>query len=390
MVAKTAEDSWITIHEWMVNIRRQIHQYPELGLETPKTRDLVETALDDLGISHQRLIGTGVKGRLGPDQGPAILLRADMDALPILENTELSYSSQREGRMHACGHDAHTAMLLGAARYLKQYELDLAHPVVLMFQPGEEGPGGALPMIDAGVLDQPLVARAAMVHVSSELSVGRVATRAGAAMASCDDFRIVVHGRGGHGSAPHRGVDAITVSAGLIQFIQTWVSRERDPLDPVVISIGTIHGGFRENVIADRVEMTGTLRTLNPKTRRQLIQNFASRLEDYAKTYGAHLDVSLDPGYPVLMADPEWSRQAHDILQENLSPKVEVLTRPEPVMGVEDFAYIAERVPSTAVDVGVMGPHSVTGLHSSGFILDEDALIVGAKVYALLALHAAF
>ncbi|MDA8194438.1 MAG: M20 family metallopeptidase [Thermaerobacter sp.] len=380
---------WAPIEPWIRAIRRRIHQHPELGLETPETRVVVETALDEWGIAHERLIRHGVKAILGPVGPTAILLRADMDALPIKEDTGLSYASAYGGKMHACGHDAHTAMLLGAARYLKLREAELRHPVVLMFQPGEEGPGGALPMIEAGVLADPPVARAAMVHVSSELPVGQVAIRAGASMASCDDFRLVVRGKGGHGSTPHRGVDAIVVSAALIQFLQTWVSRERDPLDPVVISIGTIHGGDRENVIADRVEMTGTIRTLNPATREQLRLQFGPRLRELAALYGARVEVQVDAGYPVLMADHEWTRQVGAILEEHIALGA-VVERAHPVMGVEDFAYVAERVPGTNVEIGVVGDGFHSGLHSSGFVLDERALKMGAVVYAALALHAEF
>ncbi|MCY0909145.1 MAG: M20 family metallopeptidase, partial [Sulfobacillus thermotolerans] len=260
-----AENLWQTIEPWMVDVRRQIHRFPELGLETPHTQQVVEEALDFLQISHHRLIGTGVVGVIAPNaQGPAMLLRADMDALPILEATGLPFSSEISGRMHACGHDMHTAMLLGAAYYLKHHEAQLSHPVILMFQPGEEGPGGALPMIEAGILDNPPVSRAVMVHVDSDLAAGVVGLFSGPAMASPNDFSITVKGRGGHGAHPDKTVDAIIAATAIVQACQTLVSREEDPTEPLVVTFGTICGGYRENVIADTVEMTGTIRILSP------------------------------------------------------------------------------------------------------------------------------
>ncbi|MCY0880397.1 MAG: amidohydrolase, partial [Firmicutes bacterium] len=182
------EKIWQEITPWMINLRRQIHRYPELGLETPQTAGLIAQTLQELGLATWRPIANGVVATLGPSEGSAILLRADMDALPIFENTDLPYASTIEGRMHACGHDAHTAMLLGAAFYLKAHEQELMHPVTLMFQPAEEGPGGALPMIEGGVLDRPSVARAVMVHVTGDLPAGVIGLRGGPAMASPNDF----------------------------------------------------------------------------------------------------------------------------------------------------------------------------------------------------------
>lgn len=380
------DERWADIEEWMRDIRRTIHRYPELGLTTPRTADLVQSALDALNIPHQRPIPYGIKAFLGPQTGTgALLLRADMDGLPIMEDTGLSFQSEIPGSMHACGHDAHTAMLLGAARYLKAREPDLVRPVVLMFQPGEEGPGGALPMIREGILDNPGVSRAAMIHVSSELPVGVVGLKEGPTMGACDDFRIVIHGRGGHGSSPHRGVDAIMVAASLLQFIQTWVSREQSPLEPLVISVGTIAGGYRENIIADRVEMTGTIRTLHRATRERVTREFADRIRRYVANWRATAEVELNPGYPAFIADVPWTRTAAAILEDAL-PEGAVRLLDEPTLGVEDFAYIAERVPAVHINVGIVGAEFRTGLHSAGFILDEQALRVGAACYAALAM----
>lgn len=370
----------------MVNIRRQIHQQPELGLNTPKTADLVERSLDELGIHHCRIIENGVVAQMGPKEGEAVLLRADMDGLPVAEQTNLPFSSRVPNRMHACGHDAHTAMLLGAAYYLSRSESELTHPVTLMFQPGEEGPGGALPMIEAGVLDNPPVSRAVMTHVDSELPWGHIGVFSGPAMASANDFTIKVYGQGGHGAHPQLGVDAIVASSAIIQGCQTLVSREQNPVESLVITFGTIHGGYRENVIADYVELTGTIRILSPDKVDLILERFSQLVGQIAQSYRAKADVEIIRGYPPLVADAQWTNRVEALLQRELGPQ-SVRRLSAPSMGAEDFAYIAQRVPATNLHVGVVGPNFVRGIHSSQFNLDERALITGAKAYALVAYY---
>ncbi len=377
---------WDEIEPWMIEIRRTIHRHPELGLETPNTAQLIEGTLDDLGIEHTRPIENGVKAVMGAHLGgEALLLRADMDALPILENNDLPFKSEIEGRMHACGHDCHTAMLLGAARYLKAHESALTRPVVLMFQPAEEGPGGAVPMIEAGVLENPKVKEAAMVHVSSELPQGVIGLREGPAMGACDDFSLSFLGRGGHGSSPHVGIDAIYVAAAAVQATQALVSREQDPFDPLVISFGTIRGGFRENVIADRVDLTGTIRSMTPATRARAVKRFREVMESVAATYGATVELTMEPGYPPLVADIPWSHRVKDILESEIG--AERIQQIDPTLGVEDFAFVAERVPGLCLNVGIVGDHFTTGLHSAGLIVDERGLRSGAAGFAALALR---
>lgn len=378
---------WDEIEPWMIEIRRAIHRQPELGLETPNTQGIIEETLDALGIDHSRPIAYGVKAVIGAyKSGGALLLRADMDALPILEQNDLPFKSEIAGRMHACGHDCHTAMLLGAARYIKMHENDLKRPVVLMFQPAEEGPGGAVPMIDAGILENPPVKEAAMVHVSSDLPYGVIGLREGPAMGACDDFTLTVLGRGGHGSTPHVGVDAIYVASAIIQAIQGIVSREQDPFDPLVISIGTIHGGFRENIIADRVDMTGTIRSITPFSRARAVNRFREVVESVARVHNAQVELTVEPGYPPLVADVAWSRRVRGILEEELGR--DRLCDIDPTLGVEDFAYVAERVPGLCLNVGIVGDRFTTGLHSAGLIVDERGLKAGAAGFAALALNA--
>ncbi|MCL4494790.1 MAG: M20 family metallopeptidase [Firmicutes bacterium] len=377
---------WQEIQPWMVNIRRQIHQYPELGLDTPKTAALIEEALDKLGVRHNRVIETGVVAHLGPSEGEAGLLRADMDGLPVMEQTNLPFSSGVPNRMHACGHDAHTAMLLGAAYYLSRYESELTHPVTLMFQPGEEGPGGALPMIESGVLANPPVKCALMTHVDSDLPWGTIGVFSGAAMASPNDFTIQVYGRGGHGAHPNVTIDAIVAASAIVQGCQILVSREQDPTEPLVVTFGTIHGGYRENVIADYVELTGTIRILSPNKVEPILERFATLVDQMARSYRARAEVTINRGYPPLLADVQWTNQVETLLRRELGSEA-VLRLSAPSMGAEDFAYIAQKVPATNLHVGVVGPDFVTGIHSSQFNLDERALLTGAKAYAAVALY---
>ncbi len=376
---------WGVIDPWAVEIWRRIHRFPELGLDTPQTQALVEGILEDLGIEHQQVIAHGVKGFIGPKAGPAILLRADMDGLPIQETTNLSFQSEMDGRMHACGHDAHTAMLLGAARFLKHYEELLERPVVLMFQPGEEGPGGALPMIESGILSDPPVTHAAMVHVDSDQPVGVIGLKSGPAMASPNEFQIVVRGQGGHGAHPDKGVDAIVAAAAIIQASQTLVSREQDPVIPLVVTFGTILGGYRENVLADQVTMTGTIRILQPERRQPILDRFSQLVSDIAHAYRAEAFIDIRPGYPPFVADVAFTNHVGSVLERVLgSQKVVWLTNPS--MGGEDFAYIAERVAATNLHVGVVGPGSQSGLHSARFILNEGAIGTGSRALAAVAM----
>ncbi len=377
---------WDEIEPWMLETRRNIHRFPELGLNTTKTQQLVEEALDSMGIVHTRPIAYGVKALIGPAGGNALLLRGDMDALPISEATGLPFASAIPGAMHACGHDCHTAMLLGAARYIKAHEDQLSRPIVLMFQPGEEGPGGALPMIEAGILENPPVTQAAMIHITDELSTGIIGLKEGPAMGGCDDFTITVRGKGGHGSAPHTGVDAIMVSVAMISALQVIVSREQDPLDSCVISVGTIHGGYRENVIADQVVMTGTIRTLQSTTRNRALQRVREVVDHVAGMYRARVDLVVEAGYPPTVTDVAWTRGAKNILAQQLGPDY-VVDIAQPTLGVEDFAYVAERVPSAVLNVGIVGEGFTTGLHSAGLLVDEKALKFGAAAFAALALQ---
>ncbi|HMF29594.1 MAG TPA: M20 family metallopeptidase, partial [Candidatus Cybelea sp.] len=276
----------------IIELRRTIHKHPELGFEEHETAALVERELDSLGIAHRRVAKTGIVARIaGAGPGKVAALRADMDALPIAERSGVPFTSEVDGKMHACGHDAHTAMLLGAAHVLAKMKHELRGEVVLIFQPAEEGPGGALPMIEEGALDDPKVDAIAMLHVDSRLDVGVVGISPGGVSASADEFYIDVRGSGGHGGYPHTAVDAIPASAAIVLALQNVVARETDPLASAVLTVGTIEGGYRNNVIADEVRLSGTLRAHDSTVRDELESRLRRIVGGVASAYNVETEI---------------------------------------------------------------------------------------------------
>ncbi len=369
----------------VLELRRAIHKHPELGFEEHATAALVEAELDRLGIAHRRLAKTGVVGVLrGASPGRVAALRADMDALPIQERTSLPFASEVPNVMHACGHDAHTAMLLGAAHVLAAQRERFVGSVVFLFQPAEEGPGGAQPMIEEGALDDPPVDAVAMLHVDTRIEAGVVSITPGPVNASADELRIVVRGKGGHGASPHTAIDAIPAASAIVLALQNIASRETDPLGSVVVTIGTINGGYRNNIIADEVLMTGTLRAHDPVLRSQLEDRVRRIVEGVAAAYNARAEVQVTYGYPPVVNDAELARDFAEIAEREAGVLVKALP---PTMGAEDFAYFAQRVPGVLIRLGIRNEASgaMHPGHSAEFQIDEAALPVGVRTLVAFA-----
>jgi amidohydrolase len=373
------------IAERAIAIRREIHRFPELGFEEERTAALVERELDALGIEHRRVAKTGVVGVVrGALDGAVAGLRADMDALPLTERSGEPFSSEVPGKMHACGHDAHTAMLLGAARVLQEDRANLHGTAVLLFQPAEEGPGGALPMIEAGALDDPAVDAVAMLHVDVRLDTGTVGFIPGACNAAADEFHVTIVGRGGHGASPHTAVDAIPAAAAVVLALQNIAARETDPMNTVVVTIGTIEGGYRNNIIADRVTMSGTFRSQDPEIRRGLEHRARRIVEGIAAAYGSTGTLEVIYGYPAVINDAGLAATFRAYLESVSDIPVE---RPPATMGGEDFAYFAERVPGLLIRHGIRNAAagSVHPGHSPEFRVDEGALRFGIETLVAFA-----
>jgi amidohydrolase len=358
-------------------VRRLIHRNPELGFEEEQTAKLVESELDTIGVEHRRVAKTGVVGIIrGAKRGHVVGLRADMDALPIQEASGEPFSSEVAGKMHACGHDAHTAMLLGAARELVRTKSELQGTVVLLFQPAEEGPGGALPMIEAGVMEDPKIEAVMMLHVDNRIDAGVIGITPGAVNAAADEFHVTISGVGGHGAAPHRAVDTIPCAAATVLALQNIAAREVDPLASVVVTVGTINGGYRNNVIADNTKMTGTFRTQDPAVRDQLESRARRIVENVAAAYGCKSKLDVFYGYPAVHNDVPLAEAFAVEMRAHGGIRVE---SPAATMGGEDFAYFAQRAPGLLVRLGIRneGLGIVHSGHSPQFRIDERALPVG-------------
>lgn len=372
----------------VVALRRAIHQHPELAFEEVRTAALVVKTLRAAGIAAESGVAkTGVVGLIkGMKAGPCVALRADMDALPITEETKLPFASRVNGVMHACGHDAHTAMGLGAALVLAEMKSQLAGRVKFIFQPSEELiPGGALAMIKAGVLNRPKVDAIFGQHVISGADAGTVGFCPGTMMASADELYITIKGRGGHGAKPHTTIDPIVVSAQVVLALQTLVSRRVDPFQQCVVTIGKISGGTTTNIIPDEVNLVGTFRAMDEAVRHRLHKELDTLLRGITSAAGATYSLNIAKGYPVLVNDPVFTCFAR-ASTETLLGKKNVFSV-APLMGAEDFAYFLQRVPGTYFRLGVRRPGaaSTPDIHTSKFSIDERALLTGTATLAFLA-----
>ncbi len=376
----------------IVALRRAIHAEPELGLHTPKTRDKVRAALADLPLEWRE--GPSTTGMVavlkgGAGAGRRVLLRGDMDALPMPEETGLDFASTIVGAMHACGHDAHTAMLAGAARLLCARAESLTGEVQFMFQPGEEGWHGARFMLDDGLID-PLPDAAFALHVMPNAPHGVIAGRAGPLLAAADQIEIVIEGRGGHASMPHETLDPVPVACAIVLAIQTMVTRQFNAHDPVVVTIAAINAGTAHNVIPDRVVLKGTMRTLSAKHRAAVRDALELLIVGIAGAHGLSAQVHIAEGFPVTLCDPR-AVDLGERVSKALFGDSGFQRLANPIMGAEDFSYVLEKAPGAMFFIG-MAPKGdnwaqCCGIHSTRMMLDESVMPQGAAMLAGLAVE---
>ena len=375
----------------VIELRRAIHADPEIGLHCPRTTEKLKAALAGLPLEiHEGASTTGFVAILrgGRDNGRTVLLRGDHDALPMQEETGLPFASKVPGAMHACGHDAHSAMLVGAAKALSARKDDLPGTVVFMFQPGEEGYHGARYMIDDGLLAIAKPEAAFALHISPNAPAGTFVGRPGPLLASADTLRATIHGRGGHGAMPHDCLDPIPVACEIVLALQTYVARQVAVTDPAVLTIAQINAGSAHNIIPAKVEMVGTLRTLSEKTRKQMQQAFVRIVENIAAAHGATGEAVVELGYPVTMNEPRatalMERIAADLggeqgWQEMLAP----------MMGAEDFSYVLQEVPGAMAFIGVApegsDPRTNPPLHNTRMTIEESVMARGVAMHCTLA-----
>ncbi|HTJ28645.1 MAG TPA: amidohydrolase [Candidatus Limnocylindria bacterium] len=373
----------------VVATRRDLHEHPELGFEEHRTAELVARRLEALGFEVHTGIGrTGVVGVLrGTRPGKTIMLRADMDALPIDEENDVPYRSRSAGTMHACGHDGHVAILLGAARVVMSRRDEVAGTVCFLFQPAEEGKGGARAMVEDGVLERFGIERAYGLHLASAHPVGQVGFREGPFYASSDSIEITIEGKGGHGAAPHLSIDPVYVAAQFVVAVQQIVSRQVDPIEPAVVTVGAIHGGTTHNVIPSRVELLGTVRAFDADVRAKMAERIERVLSGVCESSGASYTFEYLWRYPVTSNDAEQTRYAR-ALAERVAGPAQVAEVPR-LMGAEDFSFFAERVPACFFTLGSNGGEdSAFPHHHARFDIDESALATGVRMMTALALDA--
>lgn len=370
------------LEDTLIDLRRAIHQHPELGFRETETARLVAQTLTSLGIKADTEVGkTGVVGHLG-EQGPTVAIRADMDALPIQEKSDSPYVSQVPGVMHACGHDAHTAMALGAAMLLSGAEL--RGQVRFLFQPSEEasdeeGKSGAVRMVDDGAMED--VDAILTLHVEPRLETGQMKVAGGPICAASDSFKATIVGTGCHGAYPHLGIDPIFISAQVISSIQGIVSRHLDPTKPAVVTVGSIHGGSTSNVIPSEVHLRGTIRSLDEELRRKMWVELRAAFE-VSRALGGDFKLEIDEGYPVLANDEEMADLIRQVATDLLG--IDNVHIEEPEMGAEDFSILVSEAPGALFSLGVGYKESEKALrlHSPDFDIDEKALPVGAAILA--------
>ena len=379
-----------------IDLRRRLHREPEIGLHLPRTQEMVLEAFAGLPveITTGKSTSSVVAVLRGARPGPTYLLRGDMDGLPVHEDTGLPFASQIPGAMHACGHDTHVAMLLGAARLLAERRDELIGQVVFMVQPGEEGFHGARYMLEEGLLDVvpgAPVSGAFALHISSMLASGTVNVRPGPMMAAADQWRMVVHGRGGHASEPHAAADPIPVAAEIVLALQSMVTRRVDVFDPAVVTVAHIEAGSTNNVIPDTAFLEGTIRTLSARNRAEVVAAVRRVATHVGAAHGVEVEFEHEEGYPVTVNDPGAAAAVLEAAGELLGERASRLS-PAPLMGAEDFSYVLQRVPGALAWLGAcppgLDPETAPANHSNLVVFDEEPLPAGVALYAQMAMRA--
>ena len=377
-----------TISDWIVKIRRELHEYPELMYEEFRTSELIRRELDKLDIQYIHPIAeTGVLASIGNGNGPCVALRADMDALPIHEETDVPFKSKIDGKMHACGHDCHVSMLLGAAKLLKDKESEINGTIKLLFQPAEEGGAGGKLMREEGALENPEVERIFGLHVWPQMPSGQIGSREGTFLAATSSLSLTVKGIGGHAAVPQLAKDPVLTSARIITNLQSIISRELDPLESGVVSITVINGGNASNVIPSEVKVKGTLRSLTMDGLKELQKRVKEISEGIAQTHGCEAIVEyVGNDYPPTVNDSEMWKFAKNVGIELLGD--DNVSDLDAVMGGEDFAYYTEKVKGCFVVLGMNNPDidATYSVHHPMFKADEDALHIGTALHTIFAL----
>ncbi|EQB87020.1 amidohydrolase [Clostridium punense] len=380
----------INMKDWLVSIRRDLHMYPELGLEENRTSTMIKKYLDDMNIEYETYEGqTSVVGIIrGRFPGKTIAIRADMDALPILEKNDVVYKSKNHGVMHACGHDAHTTILLGAGKILSSIKQELHGNIKLLFQPAEETVGGADRMVKAGCMENPKVDYVIGLHVMPNHPCGIIETKYGPLNGASDGISIAIKGRQAHGAYPDLGVDAIAIAGQVITALQNIVSRNVSPLDSAVLTLGTIKGGVKGNVIADEVHITGTLRTISPNTRIRVKERIKAIVKNVAESFGGEGKVEIEEGYAALINSEEVVEEIINTIKENFGEEALVI-KEMPSLGVEDFSYFIDAAKGAFYHLGCGNAEkNITApLHNECFDIDEDCLPLGVLTHTLIALR---
>ena len=377
--------------DWIINLRRKLHRIPEDGFKEFKTQRVIMDTLEEIGIPYTTE-RTWVIGLLeGAQPGETVALRADIDALPMVEPEGCSFRSEHEGMMHACGHDAHVAMALGAAKVLNSLKAQIHGCVKLLFQPAEESLGGAEPMVQAGAMENPHVDRVYGLHVMPTLPVGKIETRMGTLNASTDTVKITVRGKAGHGAYPDLGTDAIVCAAQVITALQTVVSRNVSPLQSAVLTIGVIEGGTAQNIICDEVRMRGTLRTANADLRTMIKERIAAIAKNVALGMGCEADVAVIPGYAALVNDDYEAIRVKRVAGRLFGDE-NVLEKAAPSMGGEDFSFFSDCAPGAFFHVGCVSSEWMPAppLHSRDFRIDENCLTIGTLMHVALVLDGTY